>query len=132
VASITVEDASTLAVTPWEKSMVPAIEKAIRAANLGLNPVTAGQIVRVPLPPLTEERRKELVKLIRGLIEEGKVAIRTGRREANMHTKELLKAKKITEDDERRLEDNIQKLTDKHVVDLEKIQLTKENELMKI
>jgi ribosome recycling factor len=132
VANITVEDARTLLITPWDKSMVQAIDKAIRTSDLGLNPATAGMIIRVPLPALTEERRKELVKHVRSEAEEARVAVRNVRRDANAQIKELLKAKKITEDDERRGEEAIQKLTDRLVADIDKLILTKEAELMQV
>lgn len=132
VASITVEDARTLTITPWDKSMVQAIDKAIRTSDLGLNPATAGMVIRVPLPPLTEERRKELVKLVRSVGEEARVSVRNIRRDANAQIKDLLKAKKITEDEERRGEEAIQKLTDKFIADTDKTVSTKETELMQV
>jgi ribosome recycling factor len=132
VASITVSDARTLAVTPWEKNMVAAVEKAILASDLGLNPVTAGTVIRIPLPPLTEERRRDMVKLVRHEAEGARVAIRNIRRDANTAFKELLKEKKITEDAERRAQDAIQKLTDKYIADVEKVLGAKEAELMEI
>jgi ribosome recycling factor len=132
IASISIEDARTLTVTPWEKSMVQAIDKAIRTSDLGLNPATAGTVIRVPLPPLTEERRRDLVKHLKGEAEEARVAVRNVRRDANQEVKQLQKAKKITEDDERRSEEIIQKLTDKCISDIEKLAATKETELMHI
>lgn len=132
VAAINVEDARTLSVSPWDKSMVAAIDKAIRTADLGLNPVTAGMVLHVPLPPLTEERRKELVKHLRGMAEEARVAVRNIRRDANTQVKDLLKAKKITEDEERRGEDHIQKLTDRFIAELDKLTSAKETELMRV
>lgn len=132
VASITVGDSRTLVVSPWEKNMVSAVEKAILASDLGLNPVTAGTVMRIPLPPLTEERRRDLVKVVRHEGEGARVAIRNIRRDANTLLKELLKEKEITEDAERRAQDDIQKLTDKYIGEIEKVLETKETELMEI
>ena len=132
VANINVEDARTLSVSPWDKSMVAAIDKAIRSADLGLNPAVSGTVLHVPLPPLTEERRKELVKQLRSLAEDSKVAVRTIRRDANTQVKDLLKAKKITEDEEHRGEDHIQKLTDKFIGEIDKLTTAKETELMHV
>jgi len=131
-ANITVEDARTLMVTPWEKSMVPVVEKAIVASDLGLNPNTAGQVIRVPLPPLTEERRRELSKVVHQEGENAKVAIRNIRRDANHHLKELMKDKELSEDDERRAESEIQTLTDQYVDRVDELVSGKENELMEI
>lgn len=132
VANITITDSRTLAVTPWEKNMVAVIEKAIRAADLGLNPNTAGNVIRVPLPPLTEERRRDLVKVVRHEGETAKVAVRNSRRDANQELKALLKERKISEDAERRAQDDIQKFTDKHISEIDKILAAKESELMEI
>ena len=132
VANISVVDAHTLGVQPWEKNMVSKVEKAIRDADLGLNPATVGELIRVPMPPLTEERRKELVKLVRGEAENGKVAVRNIRRDAIAHLKELLKKHEISEDDERRAQDEIQKLTDKHIVEMDKYLAEKEKDLMAV
>jgi len=132
VANLSIGDARTLLVTPWEKKMIPVIEKAIMESDLGLNPVTSGQTIRIPLPPLTEERRKELVKVVRGEGEGGKIAIRNIRRDANHHLKELLKKKEISEDDDKRAEEVIQKLTDKYVAEVDKIIEEKEKDLMEI
>ena len=132
VASITVGDARTLVVTPWEKNLVPAIEKAILASDLGLNPATAGTVIRIPLPPLTEERRRDLIKLVRQEGENARVAVRNIRREANADLKELLKEKEITEDEERRAQEAIQKLTDKAIGDVDKVLAAKEAELLEI
>lgn len=129
-ANISVEDARTLVVTPWEKQMVAAVEKAIINAGLGLNPVTAGSVIRVPLPPMTEERRKELVKVVRAQAETGRVALRNVRREALGDLKDLLKEKMIAEDDERRGEDEIQKLTDRYVAQIDALLKDKEAEIM--
>ncbi|NWG87594.1 MAG: ribosome recycling factor [Hydrogenophilaceae bacterium] len=132
VANISVLDAHTLGVQPWEKPMVAKVEKAIRDADLGLNPATMGDIIRVPMPPLTEERRKELVKLVRGESENGKVAVRNIRRDAIAHVKDLLKNKEIGEDDNRRAEDDIQKLTDKYIAEIDKALAEKEKELLAV
>jgi ribosome recycling factor len=132
VANIAVEDARTLTVTPWEKNMVPVVEKAILNADLGLNPVTAGSIIRVPLPQLTEQRRKELIRVIREEGEGSKVAVRNVRRDANNSIKESLKAKTISEDDERRAEAEIQKVTDKIIADIDKVISIKEADLLEI
>ena len=132
VASVTTSDARTLLVTPWEKSMVAAVEKAILTADLGLNPATAGSAIRVPMPPLTEERRKELIKVVRHEGELARVAIRNVRRDANTQLKDLVKSKDISEDDERRAGDLIQKLTDKHVEEIDAVLVVKENDLMEI
>jgi ribosome recycling factor len=132
VANITVSDSRTLMVTPWEKSMVAAIEKAILTADLGLNPATAGAAIRVPMPPLTEERRKELTRLVRAEVEQARVAIRNVRRDANTQLQTMVKNKEISEDDERRANDLIQKLTDKYVGDVDKILGEKEKDLMEV
>lgn len=132
VASIMIEDARTLSVTPWDKSVVQAIDKAIRSADLGLNPVTLGHVIRVPLPALTEERRKELVRHLGKDAEEARIALRGIRRDANTAIKQLSKKKEITEDVERSGEASIQKLTDRLVAELEKMVVAKESELMHI
>ncbi|MEF3194070.1 MAG: ribosome recycling factor [Halothiobacillaceae bacterium] len=132
VAKIVAEDARTLTVTPWEKDMVGKIEKAIMTSDLGLNPMTAGMVIRVPMPPLTEERRRDLVKVVRHEGENAKVAIRNIRRDANSMLKTLLKDKKISEDDERRGQDVVQKLTDKYVADVDAMLAAKEKELMEV
>lgn len=132
VANITVEDARTLLVTPWDKGMVQAVDKAIRTSDLGLNPATAGMVIRVPLPALTEERRRDLIKHVKNDAEDARVAIRNIRRDANNQVKDMLKAKKITEDEERRNSDMIQKLTDKYINDVDKLVATKEAELMQV
>lgn len=131
-ASITVGDARTLMVTPWEKTLVQAIEKAILSADLGLNPATSGNVIRVPLPPLTEERRKEMAKLVKNEAENARISIRNSRRDANNQIKEQLKNKQISEDDERRAQDIIQKLTDKYVTEIDHIAAAKEKELMEV
>lgn len=131
-ATVSVEDARTLAVSPWEKAMVPAVEKAILNSDMGLNPVTAGDVIRVPLPALTEERRKDLVKLVRQEAEQSRVAVRNIRRDANADLKELVKEKEISEDEEHGGLDAVQKLTNKHIQDIESILEVKEKELMEI
>ncbi|HIU83800.1 MAG TPA: ribosome recycling factor [Candidatus Aphodousia gallistercoris] len=132
VAQIGVADARTLTVQPWEKSMVAPVEKAIRSSDLGLNPATSGMLIRVPLPPLTEERRRELTKVVRHLGEEAKVAVRNLRRDANEQIKKLTKAKEISEDDESRAEKDIQKLTDNFVASIDKCVAEKEKEVMTV
>ncbi|MBZ0071634.1 MAG: ribosome recycling factor [Thiohalobacteraceae bacterium] len=132
VANVAVEDARTLTVTPWERQMVAVIEKAILKSDLGLNPNTAGTVIRIPLPPLTEERRRDMIRIVRHEAEGAKVAVRNIRRDANNDFKELLKEKEISEDDERRAQEQIQKLTDQFVADIDKITQAKEAELMEI
>jgi len=132
VANINVQDARTLAVQPWEKNMVPVVEKAIMSANLGLNPVTTGDLIRIPMPPLTEERRKEMVKVAAAEGESGKVAIRNIRRDANGDFKALLKDKDISEDDDKAAHDNVQVLTDKYVTEVDKIVSEKEAEILTV
>ncbi|MED5421495.1 MAG: ribosome recycling factor [Pseudomonadota bacterium] len=132
VANINVEDSRTLTVSPWEKVMVQPIEKAIMHSDLGLNPATAGTIIRVPLPPLTEERRKDMIRLVRQEAEGGRVAVRNIRRDAMSDIKDLLKEKMIGEDDERRGEEEIQAITDRHIVVIDKMLAQKEAELMEI
>jgi ribosome recycling factor len=132
VANVTLIDARTIGVTPWEKKMANTIEKAIRDAGLGLNPSTTGDIVRVPMPALTEERRRDLTKIVKGEGENARVAVRNVRRDANTQLKELLKKKSIAEDEERRAQDEIQKLTDRHIADIDKALQAKEAELMAV
>ena len=131
-ANITLIDARTIGVAPWEKKMVGAIEKAIRDSDLGLNPSTQGDMIRVPMPPLTEQRRKELVKIVKGEGEDARVAIRNLRRDANDHLKKLLKDKAVSEDEERRAQDDVQKLTDKSIAEVEKMLGAKEAEIMAV
>jgi ribosome recycling factor len=131
-ASVAVEDARTLTVTPWDKSMVKVIEKAILTSDLGLNPSTAGQVIRIPLPPLTEERRKDLGRIVHQEGENAKIAIRNIRRDANHHIKELLKDKEISEDEERKAEHDIQAVTDVAVKKVDEIVAEKEKELLEI
>jgi ribosome recycling factor len=132
VANVAASDARTLTVTPWDKSMVQAIEKAIRESDLGLNPAPAGAVIRVPLPALTEERRKELGKHVRTEGENARVAIRNVRRDGNQHLKDLLKKKVITEDEDKRSEGDIQKMTDKFIAEVDKLVTAKEQDLMQL
>lgn len=132
VANITVSDSRTLTITPWEKTMVQVVEKAIMTSDLGLTPATAGTVIRVPLPPLTEERRKELIKVVRHETEAARVAVRNIRRDANNELKALLKDKHVTEDEEHRAQDDIQKLTDKSIAELDQILAAKEAELLEV
>jgi len=132
VANVTLLDARTIGVTPWEKKMAGSIEKAIRDSDLGLNPATMGETVRVPMPALTEERRKDLTKVVRQEGENARVAVRNVRRDAIHDLKELLKQKKVAEDEERRAQDDIQKLTDRHIADIDKLLQQKEADLMAI
>lgn len=132
IANVNVSDSRTLLVTPWEKSMVAAVEKAILTSDLGLNPATAGTAIRVPMPPLTEERRKEMIKVVRSEGEHGRVAIRNIRRDANNQLKDLIKSKDISEDDERRANEIIQKLTDKYIAEVDALLTVKEKDLMEI
>jgi ribosome recycling factor len=132
VANITLLDARTIGVTPWEKQMTGAIEKAIRESDLGLNPATFGDTVRVPMPALTEERRRDLVKVVRGEAENARIAVRNIRRDANNHLKELLKQKKVAEDEERRAQDEVQKLTDRHIAEIDRLLAAKEADLIAV
>jgi len=132
VSNVNVEDSRTLTVSPWEKGMVQAIERAIMHSDLGLNPVTAGTIIRVPLPPLTEERRKDMIRLVRQEAEGGRVAIRNIRRDALNDLKELTKEKLIGADDERRGQDEIQAITDKHIAEIDRVLADKERDLMEV
>jgi ribosome recycling factor len=132
VANVTLIDSRTIGVAPWEKKMVGAVERAIRDSDLGLNPSSQGDLIRVPMPALTEERRKELIKVVKHEGEGAKVAVRNIRRDANAHFKDLLKDKEISEDDDRRAQDEIQKLTDRYVAEVDKMLQVKETELMAI
>lgn len=132
VANITLLDARTIGVQPWEKKMIATVEKAIRESDLGLNPSTQGDLIRVPTPPLTEERRKEMVKLVKSEAEDAKIAVRNIRRDANESLKKLLKDKAISEDDERRAQDDVQKLTDKFVAEIDKLVAEKEKEVLTV
>ena len=132
VANVSAEDARTLAITPWEKNMVQAVEKAIMQSDLGLNPNTAGTVIRVPMPPLTEERRRDLIRVARQEAEQARVALRNIRRDANHELKEAVKEKMISEDDERRGQDVVQKLTDKYVKEVDQVVEEKETDLISI
>jgi ribosome recycling factor len=132
VSNVGVEDSRTLTVTPWEKDMVSKIEKAIMGSDLGLNPATAGTVIRVPLPPLTEERRKDMIRVVRNEAEGGRIAVRNIRRDAIHDVKELLKEKMIGEDDERRAEEEIQTITDKYIAEIDQTLAEKESELMEV
>jgi ribosome recycling factor len=132
VANLTLIDARTIGVQPWEKKMVQVVEKAIRESDLGLNPATQGDVIRVPMPALTEERRRELTKVVKSEAETAKVAVRNLRRDANEQLKKLVKDKEISEDDERRAGDDVQKLTDKFVTEIDKLVVTKEAESMTV
>lgn len=132
VANVSVGDARTLIVTPWEKNMVQVVEKAILTSDLGLNPATAGTTIRIPLPPLTEERRRDLIKVVRHEGENTKVAIRNIRRDANQHFKELVKEKEISEDQERQAQEQVQKLTDKYTTEVDVVLAEKEKDLMEM
>ena len=132
VANVTLADPRTIGVTPWEKKMIPVVEKAIRDSDLGLNPATSGDMIRVPMPPLTEERRKELIKVVHKEAEAAKIAVRNVRRDANEQLKKLLKDKQCSEDEERRAHDDLQKLTDRFVAEVDKMLAAKETDLMAI
>jgi ribosome recycling factor len=132
VANVTLADPRTIGVTPWEKKMIPVVEKAIRDADLGLNPATSGDMIRVPMPPLTEERRRELIKVVHKEAEAAKIAVRNVRRDANEQLKKLAKDKLCSEDEERRAHDELQKLTDRFVAEIDKMLATKETDLMAI
>jgi ribosome recycling factor len=131
-ANVTLADARTIAVQPWEKKMVPVIEKAIRDSDLGLNPATSGDVIRVPMPALTEERRRDLIKVVRHEAENARVAVRNIRRDANEHLKKLLKEHAVAEDDERHAQADVQKLTDRHIAEIDKVLAAKEADLMAI
>jgi ribosome recycling factor len=132
VANVTLLDAHTIGVTPWEKKLVGAIEKAIRDSDLGLNPASHGDVIRVPMPPLTEERRRDLTKVVKHEAENARVAVRNVRRDAIAHLKDALKAKTVSEDDERRAQDDVQKLTDKYIAEIDKVLHAKEAEIMTV
>ena len=132
VGNVTLLDARTIGVTPWDKKMGGAIEKAIRDSDLGLNPATMGETIRVPMPALTEERRKDLIKVVHKEAEAAKVAVRNVRRDAIQHLKDALKKKEVAEDEERRAQDDIQKLTDRHIAEIDKLLQAKEADLMAI
>ena len=132
VAQVGLGDARTITAQPWEKKMIPVVEKAIRDSDLGLNPATSGDVVRVPMPALTEQRRKDLVKVVRHEGENARVAVRNLRRDANHQVKELLKAKVVSEDEDRRAEETIQKLTDRYVAEIDRLVAEKEKEVMTV
>ena len=132
VANVTLIDARNIGVTPWEKKLTSAIEKAIRDSDLGLNPATQGEMVRVPMPPLTEERCRDLIKVVRTEGENARIAVRNVRRDANNHLKDLLKHKKVAEDEERRAQDDVQKLTDRYIAEIDKMLQLKEADLMAV
>ena len=132
VANVTLLDARTISVQPWEKGLGPKIEKAIRESDLGLNPASMGDLIRVPMPPMTEERRKEMTKIVRSEGENAKVAVRNLRRDANEAVKKLVKEKLASEDDQKRAETDIQKVTDKHIADIDKLIASKEQEIMAV
>jgi ribosome recycling factor len=132
VGNVTLLDARTIGVSPWDKKMAPAIEKAIRSSDLGLNPATMGETVRVPMPALTEERRKDLIKVVRHEGENARVAVRNVRRDAIHHVKDLIKQKKVSEDEGRRAEEDMQKLTDRSIADIDKLLQQKESDLMAV
>ncbi|MBL8515585.1 MAG: ribosome recycling factor [Betaproteobacteria bacterium] len=132
VANLTLSDARTISVQPYEKKMVPVVEKAIRDSDLGVNPATSGDIIRVPMPPLTEERRKELTKVVKSEGENAKVAVRNVRRDANTHLKDELKKKTVSEDEEKKAQDDVQKMTDKTIAEIDKLVAEKEKDLMSI
>jgi ribosome recycling factor len=131
-SNLTLQDARTILVTPWDKKMTAAIEKAIRNSDLGLNPATHGDTIRIPMPPLTEERRRDLIKVVKHEAETAKVAVRNIRRDANAHLKDLLKSKTASEDQERRAEEEIQKITDRYIQEIDKALHAKETDLMAI
>lgn len=131
-ANVGLLDARTISVTPWDKKMVSVIEKAIRNSDLGLNPAATGDVIRIPMPPLTEERRRDLTKVVKHEAENARVAVRNIRRDANAALKDLLKKKTISEDDERRAQEEIQKLTDRFIAEIDKVLQAKENDLMAV
>ncbi|MDG2252016.1 MAG: ribosome recycling factor [Methylophilaceae bacterium] len=132
VASVTLADSTTINIQPYEKTMIPIIEKVIRESDLGLNPATSGEVIRIPMPPLTEERRRELIKVVKSEAENSKVSMRNIRREANDALKKLIKDKEISEDDERRAQDEVQKTTDQFINEIDKLTELKEKDLLAI
>jgi ribosome recycling factor len=132
VANVTLADARTIAVQPWEKKMVQVVEKAIRDSDLGLNPATSGDVIRVPMPPLTEDRRKELIKVVRHEAENARIAVRNTRRDTNEHLKKLLKDHEVSEDDERHAQVDVQKLTDRYIAEIDKVLQGKEADLLAV
>jgi ribosome recycling factor len=132
VANLTLSDARTITVQPWEKKMIPVVEKAIRDSDLGVNPATSGDVIRIPMPPLTEERRRDLIKVVRHEAENARIAVRNIRRDANEHLKKLLKDHAVAEDEEHRAQDDVQKLTDRFIAEIDKVLAAKEADLMAI
>lgn len=132
VANVTLADARTITVQPWEKKMVSAVEKAIRDSDLGVNPATQGELIRIPMPALTEERRRDLTKIVRAEAENARVAVRNIRRDANEHLKKLLKDKDVSEDEEHKAQDEVQKMTDRHIADIDQLLHAKEADLMAV
>ena len=132
VSNVATPDVHTITVTPWDKSVLPTIEKAIQAANLGLNPISMGTFIRIPIPPLNEERRKELVKIAKKFGEDGKIAIRNVRRDAIEHIKKAEKAEHISEDDRKKAEEEVQKVTDKYIKEIDNLIIGKEKEIMEV
>jgi ribosome recycling factor len=132
VANVTLADARTIAVQPWEKKMVQVVEKAIRDSDLGLNPATSGDVIRVPMPPLTEDRRKELIKVVRHEAENARISVRNIRRDTNEHLKKLLKDHEVSEDDERHAQVDVQKLTDRYIAEIDKVLQGKEADLLAV
>ena len=132
VANVTLADARTITVQPWEKKMIHAVEKAIRDSDLGVNPATQGDVIRIPMPALTEERRRELTKIVRTEAENARVAVRNIRRDANEHLKRLLKDKEVSEDEEHKAQDEVQKMTDRHIVEIDQLLHAKEADLMAV
>jgi len=132
VANVTLADPRTIAVQPWDKKMIQAVEKAIRDSDLGLNPATSSDVIRVPMPPLTEERRKDLIKVVRHEAENARIAVRNVRRDANEHLKKLLKDHSISEDDERHAQTDVQKLTDRYIAEIDRVLQTKEADLLAV
>ena len=132
VANVTLADPRTIGVQPWEKKMIPVVEKAIRDSDLGLNPATSGELIRVPMPPLTEERRKELIKVVKHEAENARVAIRNLRRDANNHLKDALKKHEVSENDERSAQNEVQKMTDRHIAEIDRLLQEKEKELLAV
>src|SRR5512147_1220430 len=132
VAGVSLADARTITVQPWEKKMIPVVEKAIRDSDLGVNPATSGDVIRIPMPPLTEERRRELAKLVKHEGENAKVAVRNVRRDAITHLKDLLKKSEVSEDEEKRAQDEVQKMTDKAIADIDRLVAEKEKDVMSV
>ena len=132
IAGVTLADARTITVQPWEKKMIQVVERAIRDSDLGVNPATSGDVIRIPMPAMTEERRRELTKVVHKEAEAARIAVRNIRRDANNHLKDLLKKKEVAEDEERRAQDEIQKLTDRHIAEIDKLLQVKEADLLAV